>query len=136
MIPTSTSAAGAIVQVMPSLRGRLHALAVRVPTAAVSLVDLTLALSRATSLEAAREAFRAAAAREMSAVLGYTDEPLVSTDFLGDPRSAVVDGSLLALQGDRWLKVLAWYDNERGYVQRLADLVRLMARREADGRAR
>ena len=136
MIPTSTSAAGAIVQVMPSLRGRLHALAVRVPTAAVSLVDLTLALSRATSLDAAREAFRAAAAHEMAAVLGYTDEPLVSTDFLGDPRSAVVDGSLLALQGDRWLKVLAWYDNERGYVQRLADLVRLMARRDADGRTR
>ncbi|HZM69264.1 MAG TPA: type I glyceraldehyde-3-phosphate dehydrogenase [Candidatus Cryosericum sp.] len=134
MIPTSTSAAGAILQVMPELRGRLHALAVRVPTSAVSLVDLTLLLARKASLEAVREAFTSAADGDLSGVLGYTDEPLVSIDFLGDPRSAVVDGSLLAVEGDGWVKVLAWYDNERGYVQRLADLVRLMALREAAGR--
>jgi len=134
MIPTSTSAAGAILQVMPELRGRLHALAVRVPTSAVSLVDLTLLLARPTSIEEVRQAYRGAAAGGMAGVLGFTDEPLVSIDSLGDTRSAVVDGSLLALEGDRWLKVLAWYDNERGYVQRLADLVRLMARRDAERR--
>jgi glyceraldehyde 3-phosphate dehydrogenase len=134
MIPTSTSAAGALLQVMPDLRGRLHVLAVRVPTGAVSLVDLTLLLARATSLEAARATLRGAAEAGLAGVLGYTDEPLVSIDFLGDTRSAVVDGSLLALEGDRWLKVVAWYDNERGYVQRLADLVRLMGHREAAGR--
>jgi glyceraldehyde 3-phosphate dehydrogenase len=134
MIPTSTSAAGAILQVMPELRGRLHALAVRVPTSAVSLVDLTLLLARPASLEAVRDAFRSAAAGGLSSVLGYTEEPLVSVDFLGDPRSAVVDGSLLAVAGDRWVKVLAWYDNERGYVHRLADLIRLVVRQDASGR--
>jgi glyceraldehyde 3-phosphate dehydrogenase len=66
----------------------------------------------------------------MAAVLGYSDEPLVSIDFLGDTHSAVVDAPLLALQGERWLKVYAWYDNERGYVNRLGDLFRHMARRD------
>jgi glyceraldehyde 3-phosphate dehydrogenase len=66
----------------------------------------------------------------MAAVLGFCDEPLVSIDFLGDTRSAVVDGPLIALTGERWLKVYAWYDNERGYVHRLGDLVRHMARRD------
>ena len=130
MIPTTTSAAEAIVQVMPQLKGRLHALAVRVPTSAVSLIDLTLLLRRGTTLAAARDAYRDAAAGGMAAVLGFCDEPLVSIDFLGDTRSAVVDGPLLALTGERWLKVYAWYDNERGYVHRLGDLVRHMARRD------
>jgi glyceraldehyde 3-phosphate dehydrogenase len=130
MVPTTTSAAQAIVQVMPRLRGRLHALAVRVPVSAVSLIDLTLLLSRGTTLAAARDAYRAAAEGPMAAVLGFSDEPLVSIDYLGDTRSAVVDGPLLAMEGDRWLKVYAWYDNERGYVQRLADLLRHMARRD------
>ena len=137
MIPTTTSAAAAIVQVMPELRGKVHALAVRVPTSAVSLIDLTLLVSRPVSLETARDAFRRAAEGAMAGVLGFCDEPLVSADFLGDTRSAVIDGPLLASLGDRGLKVLAWYDNERGYVQRLADLVRLMARRQGDaGRLR
>ena len=133
MIPTSTSAADSILQVLPGLRGRLHALAVRVPTSSVSLIDLTVLLKRPATIEAARQAFRSAAEGEMAGVLGYTDEPLVSIDFLGDTRSAVVDGPLLALTGDRWLKVLGWYDNERGYVERLADLMRLMARRDEGG---
>jgi glyceraldehyde 3-phosphate dehydrogenase len=130
MIPTTTSAAEAIVQVMPQLRGRLHALAVRVPTSAVSLIDLTILLRRGATLAAARDAYRDAAAGGMAAVLGFCDEPLVSIDFLGDTHSAVVDGPLLALTGERWLKVYAWYDNERGYVHRLGDLVRHMARRD------
>ncbi|HEU4401774.1 MAG TPA: type I glyceraldehyde-3-phosphate dehydrogenase [Candidatus Polarisedimenticolia bacterium] len=131
MIPTSTSAAAAIVQVLPALRGRVQALAVRVPTAAVSLVDLSLILRRPATLEAARDALRTAARTRLAGILGWCEEDLVSIDFLGDGHSAVVDAPLLALQGDRLLKVFAWYDNERGYVQRLADLVRHLARREA-----
>lgn len=134
MIPTSTSAAEAIVQVMPALRGRVQALAVRVPTAAVSLLDFTILLRRPATLEAARSAFREAAATRLEGILGYADEELVSIDYLGDTRSAVIDGPLLALQGDSLLKVYAWYDNERAYVQRLADLIRYMARRDGAGR--
>lgn len=131
MIPTTTSAAASLVQVLPGLRGRVHCLAVRVPTAAVSLIDLTAALRRPTTLAAVRDVLRAAAESDLRGVLGYSEEELVSIDYLGDPRSAVIDGALLALEGDAFLKVFAWYDNERGYVQRLADLVRHLARAEA-----
>jgi len=133
MIPTTTSAAGAVVEVLPDLRGRLHALAVRVPVTGVSLVDLTVGLARSASIEEARAAYRDAARERLAGILGYCDEPLVSADFLRDRHSAVVDGPLLAIEGDRWLKLYAWYDNECGYVERLADLVRLMARKGARG---
>lgn len=126
MIPTSTSAAQAIGQVMPALAGKVRCLAVRVPTAAVSLIDLTMVLRRAATVESARAAFRAAAEGPLRGVLGYEDEELVSIDYVGDRRSAVIDGSLVAVDGGTFLKALAWYDNERGYVQRLADLVRHM----------
>ncbi len=130
MIPTSTSAAASIVQVLPGLRDRVQALAVRVPTAAVSLLDLTLLLRRPATLQAARAVLREASESTLSGILGYVDEELVSIDYLGDTRSAVVDAPLLALEGDRLLKVYAWYDNERGYVQRLADLIGHIARSE------
>ena len=135
MVPTTTSAAEAIVRVLPGLAGRLHALAVRVPTSAVSLVDLTILLRRPSTQEAARDAYRAAAGGAMAAVLAWTEEPLVSIDFLGTRHSAVIDGSLVEMRGDRWLKVYAWYDNERGYVERLCDLARLLARHDAGGSA-
>ncbi len=136
MIPTSTTAASAIGQVMPGLAGQVRCLAVRVPTAAVSLIDLTIVLRRAVTLEAARAAFRAAAEGRLRGVLGYTEEELVSIDYLGDSRSAVIDGALLALDGGTFLKVLAWYDNERGYVHRLADLIVHMMRTGPPGGAR
>jgi glyceraldehyde 3-phosphate dehydrogenase len=128
MIPTTTTAAQAVVTVLPALRGRLHALAVRVPTAGVSLVDLTVGLARPASPDEARDAYRAAASGRLAGILGWSDEPLVSADYAGDRHSAVVDGPLLALEGDRWLKLFAWYDNECGYVERLADLMRRLAR--------
>jgi glyceraldehyde 3-phosphate dehydrogenase len=128
MIPTSTSAARAIVRVMPELEGKIYALAVRVPTAAVSLIDLTLVLGRSTRLSEVRATFREAAEKRLAGILGYSDEELVSIDYLGDGHSAVVDGPLLALDGGTLLKIFAWYDNERGYVRRLVDLVRHMAR--------
>lgn len=130
MIPTTTSAAEAIARVLPSLRGRVHALAVRVPTAAVSLLDFTLALRRPVTIEQVRAAFRGAAEGRLRGVLGWSEEDLVSIDYLGDTRSAVIDAPLLSVGGGTLLKVYAWYDNERGYVQRLLDLVRHIARRE------
>jgi len=133
MIPPSTTAASAIGQVMPGLAGQVRCLAVRVPTAAVSLIDLTIVLRRAVTLEAARAAFRAAAEGRLRGVLGYTEEELVSIDYLGDSRSAVIDGALLALDGGTFLKVFAWYDNERGYVHRLADLIGHVMRAEPPG---
>jgi glyceraldehyde 3-phosphate dehydrogenase len=134
MIPTSTSAAEAVVQVLPGLRDRLHCLAVRVPTAAVSMLDLTVSLARPTGPEAVRALFRQEATGRLSGILGYNDEELVSIDYVGDRCSATIDGPLLAMQGDRFLKVYAWYDNESGYVQRLIDLMRSMARRMSPGR--
>ncbi len=130
MIPTTTSAADAIGRVLPSLAGRVHALAVRVPTAAVSLLDFTLALRRPATLAQARAAFREAAEGRLRGILGWSEEELVSIDFLGDTRSAVIDAPLLAVEGGTFLKVYAWYDNERGYVQRLLDLIRHIGRRE------
>ena len=136
MIPTSTTAASAIGRVMPRLAGQVRCLAVRVPTAAVSLIDLTVVLKKATTLDAARAAFRDAAQGRLRGILGYGEEELVSIDYLGDSRSAVVDGALLALDGGTFLKVFAWYDNERGYVHRLADLIAHMMRTEAPGGTR
>jgi glyceraldehyde 3-phosphate dehydrogenase len=134
MIPTSTSAAAALARVLPALAGRIHCLAVRVPTAAVSLVDLTVVARREAGLEAARAAFRAAARGPLRGILGWSDEELVSIDYLGDPHSAVVDGPLLAAPGGSMLRVFAWYDNESGYVHRLGDLVRHLGRAAAPGR--
>jgi glyceraldehyde 3-phosphate dehydrogenase len=134
MIPTFTTAASAIGQVMPGLADKVRCLAVRVPSAGVSLIDLTMVLRRVTTIEEAREAFRSAAEGRLKGVLGYSDEELVSIDYLGDSRSAVVDGALLALDGGTFLKVFAWYDNERGYVHRLADLVRHLRRADLPGR--
>jgi glyceraldehyde 3-phosphate dehydrogenase len=134
MIPTSTTAADAIGQVLPELAGRVHCLAVRVPTAAVSIIDLTIVLKKAADLVAARAAFRQAAEGDLRGILGLSDEELVSIDYLGDTRSAVIDVPLLSLDGGTFLKVFAWYDNERGYVQRLADLVRHMHRGDRGAR--
>jgi glyceraldehyde 3-phosphate dehydrogenase len=135
IIPTSTTAADAIARVLPWIAGKVHCLAIRVPSAAVSLIDLTLVLRRPATLQSARAAFKEAAEGRHRGILGYSEEDLVSIDYLGDPRSAVIDGPLLALQGDRLLKVFAWYDNERGYVQRLGDLARHMERRGMGGQA-
>ena len=123
MIPTSTSASEAIPAVLPDLAGKITCLAVRVPTPNVSVVDFSITLRRETTLEAVRELFRSASRGPLSGILGYSEEELVSIDYLGDSRSAVVDGPLLALPLPRLLKVFAWYDNESGYAHRLLDLV-------------
>ncbi|MDW8052247.1 MAG: type I glyceraldehyde-3-phosphate dehydrogenase [Armatimonadota bacterium] len=127
IIPTSTGAAKAIHLVLPELKGRMHGIALRVPTLTVSVVDLTVTLSRPATAEEINAAFRHAAEGSLKGILGVTDEPLVSMDFRGDERSAIVDLPSTIVMGDRLAKVLAWYDNEWGYSCRVADLAKYIA---------
>jgi glyceraldehyde 3-phosphate dehydrogenase len=123
VIPTSTTAARAVGLLLPELAGRVDGFAVRVPTPAVALLDLVADLERETSAAAVRAAYRAAAEGDMAGLLGVTEEELVSSDFVGDPRSAVVDLPLIQVVDGRMVRVVAWYDNEWGYANRLADLL-------------
>ncbi len=124
IVPTSTGAARAVGLVLPELAGRLDAQAVRVPVAAVSMVQFVLELETAPPLHVVADAFRAAAAGPLSGILATSDEELVSTDFIGHPCSAIVDLPLLQQSDEgRLLRVVAWYDNEWGYASRLADLI-------------
>ncbi|GBC93805.1 Glyceraldehyde-3-phosphate dehydrogenase [bacterium HR15] len=129
IIPTSTGAAKAIHLVLPELKGRMHGIALRVPVLTVSIIDLTVQLSRAATAQSINEAFRAAAEGSLKGILGVCDEPLVSSDFQGDERSAIVDLPSTMVLGDRFVKVLAWYDNEWGYSCRVADLAKYIASR-------
>ncbi len=128
MIPTTTGAATAVGEVMPALKGRLDGIAIRVPTADVSVVDLVAELERPATAEAVNDAFRRAAAGPLKGILAVTDEELVSVDFTGDPHSAIVDLPSTASIDGNLVKVLAWYDNEWGYSCRVRDLIRYMAR--------
>lgn len=134
MIPTTTSAEPALGKIFPKLAGKITCLAVRVPTAQVSAVDLAILLGRDSDLETVRETFRAAAGGPLASLFGYAEEELVSIDYRGDSRSAIVDGPLLAMPSSRLLRVFAWYDNEVGYTHRLADLILHLSRAEGAGR--
>jgi len=128
IIPTTTGAAKAIGLVLPALKGKMHGVALRVPTATVSLVDLVVdTAKKGITAEEVNAAFRAAADGAMKGILGYTDEELVSSDFRGDARSSIVDGPSTMVLGENMVKVLSWYDNEWGYSCRLADLVNFIA---------
>lgn len=129
MIPTTTGAAKAIGLVVPELKGRLNGLSIRVPTPAVSVIDLVLRTERPVTAEAANEALGAAADGAMRGILGVCHEPLVSQDFRGDERSSIVDALSTMTMGDRMLKVVSWYDNEWGYSTRLVDLCAFLANR-------
>ena len=127
IVPTSTGAAKAIGLVMPELKGKLHGLSLRVPTATVSVVDLVVDLKKSASVEDLNNAFKRAAEGKMNGILAYSDEPLVSSDFRGNSASSIVDGlSTVVLEGSM-AKVLSWYDNEWGYSCRVGDLATLMA---------
>ena len=128
MIPTTTGAAKAVGLVLPTLKGKLDGISIRVPTANVSVVDLVAELEKPASVEAVNDAFRAAAAGPLRNLLAYTDEPLVSVDFNGNPHSSIVDGLSTALLDGALLKVLAWYDNEWGYSCRVRDLIQFLGR--------
>ena len=128
IIPTSSGAAKALHLVLPELKGKLTGFALRVPTPDVSLVDLTVILGKATTAEEINAAFSKAAEGALKGILGVTDEPLVSADFLHESRSTVVDLLSTLVIGDRHAKVLAWYDNEWGYSCRTVDLVKYIAK--------
>jgi len=127
MIPTTTGAAKAVTLVIPELIGKMTGLAVRVPTPNVSLVDFVANLTRSTTKEEVNTALRQAANGKMNGYLEYTELPLVSHDFNGNPASSIVDGLSTMMIGDRMVKVLSWYDNEWGYSNRILDLVKLIA---------
>lgn len=129
MVPTSTGAAKAIGLVLEDLKGKLHGFAVRVPTPDVSLVDLTINTKQPVSVEAINKAMREAAEGPLKGILQYCDEPLVSSDFIGNPNSAIYDPEMTSVIGDRMAKVVAWYDNEWGYSNRLAEAAQLVAQK-------
>ena len=128
IIPSSTGAAKAIGLVLPELKGKLNGFALRVPTTTVSIVDLTVEVSKPTTKEQVNEAFRKAATGALAGILGVSDEPLVSIDYLGDTRSSIVDLELTQVIGDTLVKVCSWYDNEWGYSCRMVDVLSLIAR--------
>lgn len=123
IIPASTGAASAMGCIIPSLKGKLTGMALRVPVANVSVVDLTCRLSRPGTKEAIREAIKAASDSDLKGILGYTEDPVVSSDFLGDRRSSVFDAEASIFLSDTFVKLVSWYDNEYGYSHRVADLL-------------
>jgi glyceraldehyde 3-phosphate dehydrogenase len=127
IVPTTTGAAKAVALVLPELKGRFDGFALRVPTPTVSLVDLTVAFESDVSPEAINGAFREEADGPLEGILDYSEEPLVSVDFKGNPYSSIVDGLSTITTGPRLGKVIAWYDNEWGYSMRVADLTAMVA---------
>ncbi|HEY71945.1 MAG: type I glyceraldehyde-3-phosphate dehydrogenase [Chloroflexi bacterium] len=130
IIPTTTGAAKALALVIPELKGKFDGMAIRVPTPTVSIVDFVAELKNTATAEEVNAAFESAAAGPMKGILGYSEEPLVSMDYKGDPRSSIVDGPNTMVMNGNMLKVLAWYDNEWAYSVRVCDLVKLMAERK------
>lgn len=131
IVPYSSGAAKALGKVIPELDGRLTGYSLRVPVPVVSIVDLTVTLERDVTAEEVNNAFRqAAASGPLQGILGYSDEPLVSSDYQGDPRSSIIDGLSTLVIGGNMVKILAWYDNEWGFSNRLVELAQYIARRE------
>lgn len=122
VIPASTGAAKAVGKVIPSLNGKLTGMAFRVPTANVSVVDLTVRLQKETTYEDIKKAFKAASEGEMKGVLGYTDELVVSQDFMSDPRTSIFDADAGIELNSKFFKVVSWYDNEFGFSNKMVDL--------------
>lgn len=130
IIPASTGAAKAVAQCLPEIKGKLTGMALRVPTADVSVVDLTVRLSTPTSYEAICLAMKKASEQEMKGILAYCDEQLVSTDFIGSTYSAIFDKDAGIALNETFYKIIAWYDNEMGYACRVVDLLIYMASKE------
>jgi glyceraldehyde 3-phosphate dehydrogenase len=129
LIPTSTGSATAVALIFPELKGRLNGLAVRVPLLNASLTDAVFEVERATTVDEVNRLFKEASEGELAGILGYEERPLVSADFTNDTRSAIVDALSTMVVNGTQVKVLAWYDNEIGYVNRMADLARYVAQR-------
>lgn len=130
IVPYSSGAAKALGKVIPELDGRLTGYSLRVPVPVVSIVDLTVTLKREVTVAEVNAAFRKAAeSGPLQGILGYSEEPLVSSDYQGDPRSSIIDGLSTLVIGGKLVKILAWYDNEWGFSNRLVDLALLMEKR-------
>jgi glyceraldehyde 3-phosphate dehydrogenase len=129
MIPTTTGAAKAIGLVMPELKGKLDGYAVRVPTPNVSLVDLVAETEKSTTAEEVNAALKKAAEGPLKGILAYTEDPVVSSDMMHNSNSSIVDASLTKVLGGNMVKVVAWYDNEWGYSERIVDLVKFVAKK-------
>jgi glyceraldehyde 3-phosphate dehydrogenase len=127
-IPTTTGAAKAVGLVLPELKGKIDGIAIRVPTPNVSLVDLVAVLKTRTTAQAVNDALKKAAAGALKGILAVCDEELVSVDFMSDPHSSIVDGPSTKVIDETLVKVLAWYDNEWGYSERLYDMLKFVAR--------
>lgn len=123
IIPTTTGAAIATTEVLPQLEGKLHGMAMRVPTLDASVVDLVALLDEDVDEKTVNSTFKEKAEGELEGILGYTEKPLVSSDYIGDPRSAIVDADFTTVRANNLVKVIAWYDNEWGYSNRLVDMV-------------
>lgn len=128
IIPTTTGAAKALTKVLPHMSGKLHGMALRVPTPNVSLVDLVVDVNQDVSIDEINESFKRAAKNEMHGILGFSEAPLVSIDFNGNENSSIIDGLSTMIIGKRKVKVMAWYDNEWGYSCRVVDLTRKVAK--------
>lgn len=122
LIPASTGAAKAVGKVIPELNGKLTGMAVRVPTADVSLVDLTIRTEKACTAEEIKAALKEASEGELKGILGYTEEEVVSQDFVSDKRSSIIDAGACITLNNNFHKIISWYDNEFGYSNRLVDL--------------
>ena len=126
IIPSSTGAAKAVGRVIPKLNGRLTGMAFRVPTADVSVVDLTARLERGASYETIKKAIKDASENELKGILGYTEDPVVSQDFIHDPRSSIFDAGAGISLNERFVKLVSWYDNEWGYSNKVAEFIAYM----------
>ncbi len=129
LIPTSTGSAKAITKIFPELEGRLNGLAVRVPLLNASLTDFVFEAERPTTAEEVNSLFKQAAETDLQGILGYEERPLVSVDYTNDARSSIVDAPSTMVIDNTQVKVLAWYDNEWGYVNRMMDIAEMMAQR-------
>ncbi|MFW6450058.1 MAG: type I glyceraldehyde-3-phosphate dehydrogenase [Nanoarchaeota archaeon] len=126
IIPTTTGAAKAVTEVIPSLKGKLDGMAMRVPVPDGSIVDFTCTLSKEVTEEQLKELFQNVSGNELHEILEYSEEPLVSTDIVHNPASSIVDGSLTKVIEGKFVKVIAWYDNEWGYSNRMVDILKLL----------
>lgn len=129
-IPASTGAAKAVALCIPEVKGKLTGMAFRIPTADVSAVDLTVRTEKPTSMQAINAAMKAASEGKMKGILGYTDEPVVSSDFIGCPLSSIYDATAGIELNDRFFKLISWYDNEMGYSCRVNDLMKYMGKKD------
>ena len=127
IVPTSTGAAKAVALVIPELKGKLNGVALRVPTPNVSMVDFVVQVEKPTITEEVNQALKEASENSLKGILGYSELPLVSSDYQGTNESSIVDSNLTMVMGNDMVKVMAWYDNEWGYSQRVLDLAELVA---------